>query len=219
MRRCVDSLLAQTLTNFEVLLIDDGSPDHSGEICDRYAEQDKRIRVIHQENGGVSAARQRGIDEAKGEYTIHADPDDWVEPTMLEKLYEKAKKEDADVVICDYYTNVRKRQMYIKQQPTAFVSDSLVHDLVFQQLHGSCCNKLVKRVCYSEYGIRFPKGMNMREDLTVCLELFMRPVKVAYLNEAFYHYDMTSNGNSLSLSNSCKKKLADTQRFIAYWGG
>lgn len=217
-RRCIDSLLAQTFCDFELLLIDDGSQDRSGQICDAYAAKDERIRVIHQKNGGVSAARQKGIDEARGEYTIHADPDDWVEPSMLERLYTKAKEEDADIVICDYYANVRKKQIYVGQRPTAFDSDSLVHDLVFQQLHGSCWNKLVRRVCYSQYGIRFPTGMNMREDLTVSLLLMMQPVKVSYINEAFYHYDMTTNSNSLSLSSDCKSKLAQTQRFTAYWG-
>lgn len=99
---CVDSLLAQTFPDFEILLIDDGSPDHSGDICDEYARKDSRVRVFHKENEGVSSTRQCGIDNAKGEYTIHADPDDWVEPDMLEELYKKAKEEDADVVICDF---------------------------------------------------------------------------------------------------------------------
>ena len=90
--RCLDSIINQTFKNFEVLLIDDGSPDCSGEICDKYAAMDTRIRVLHKENGGVSSARQMGLDNAKGEYTIHADPDDWVEPNMLEELYKKAKE-------------------------------------------------------------------------------------------------------------------------------
>ncbi len=84
---CVDSLLAQTFPDFEILLIDDGSPDHSGDICDEYARKDSRVRVFHKENEGVSSTRQCGIDNAKGEYTIHADPDDWVEPDMLDELY------------------------------------------------------------------------------------------------------------------------------------
>ena len=91
LHRCVDSLLAQTFQDFEVLLVDDGSPDRSGEICDEYARKDSRVRVFHKENGGVSSARQYGMDHAQGEYTIHADPDDWVEPTMLEELYRKEK--------------------------------------------------------------------------------------------------------------------------------
>ena len=109
LHRCVDSILAQTFTNWELLLIDDGSPDRSGAICDEYASKDARIRVFHKENGGVSSARQKGQDEAQGEYTIHADPDDWVEPTMLEELYKKAKEDDADMVICDYYQCCPKR--------------------------------------------------------------------------------------------------------------
>ena len=99
--RCIDSLLAQTFTDFELLLIDDGSPDSSGMICDVYAERDSRVRAFHKENGGVSSAREYGLCQARGEYIIHADPDDWVEPTMLEVLYNKAQEEAADMVICD----------------------------------------------------------------------------------------------------------------------
>ena len=84
LHRCVESLLAQTFTDFEILLIDDGSPDRSGEICDEYAAKDPRVRVFHKENGGVSSARQCGMDHAEGEYTIHADLYDCVEPNMLE---------------------------------------------------------------------------------------------------------------------------------------
>lgn len=102
LHRCVDSIIAQTFTDWELLLVDDGSPDRSGDICDEYASKDARIRVFHKENGGVSSARQKGLDEAIGEYTIHADPDDWVEPMMLEELYKKAKEDDADMVICDF---------------------------------------------------------------------------------------------------------------------
>ena len=110
LRKCVDSLLAQTFQDYEILLIDDGSPDQCGAICDEYAKLDSRVRVIHQENQGVSAARQCGMDNAQGEYTIHADPDDWVEPEMLEELYKKAKEDDAYMVICDFYENTYKGQ-------------------------------------------------------------------------------------------------------------
>ena len=105
--RCIDSILAQTFTDWELLLIDDGSPDRSGEICDEYAENDPRIRVFHKANGGVSSARQMGQEEAVGEYTIHVDPDDWVEPTMLEELYAKAEADDADMVICDFFLDTK----------------------------------------------------------------------------------------------------------------
>ena len=100
--RCMKSLLEQTLSNIEIILIDDGSSDGSGVICERYARQDSRISVFHQPNSGVAAARQRGVDMAQGLFSIHVDPDDWVELTMLEELYAKAVECQADMVICNF---------------------------------------------------------------------------------------------------------------------
>lgn len=114
-RKSLDSILAQTLGDWELVIVDDGSPDSSGSVCDEYAQRDSRITVIHQQNGGVSAARQAGLDMAKGEYVIHVDPDDWVEPEMLDELYKKAKSDDADMVICDFISDTLK-QSYYKQQ-------------------------------------------------------------------------------------------------------
>mgnify|MGYP001251132114 CR=1 FL=1 len=114
-------------------MVDDGSPDHSGAICDDYARKDDRIKVFHKLNGGVSSARQYGIDHAIGEYVIHADPDDWVESSMLEELYNKAKEEDADMVICDYYMNYENKQVYKKQEPSSLDHRTVLKEL-FQQL-------------------------------------------------------------------------------------
>ena len=197
LHRCVDSLLAQTFTDFEVLLIDDGSPDRSGEICDDYARKDARVRVFHQTNGGVSVARQRGLDEALGEYTIHADPDDWVEPDMLEELYRKAKEDDADMVICDFINENKMGGVICKQRPSVCTAEAVQRQMLFQQLHGSCCNKLVRRVCYSKYGVSFPKDIIRWEDLYVVCALLSNPIKVSYLPKAFYHYDLMSNANSI----------------------
>ena len=101
-KRMLDSILAQTLHEFEVLMIDDGSTDESGRILDEYSAKDKRFKAFHKQNEGVAMARQMGVDNAKGEFCIHADADDWMDSTMLEELYAKAKAEDADVVIADY---------------------------------------------------------------------------------------------------------------------
>ena len=196
LHRCMDSLLAQTFTDFEILLVDDGSPDKSGEICDEYAKMDKRIRVFHKENGGVSSARQCGMDHARGEYTIHADPDDWVDPTMLEELYRKAKEEDADMVICDFYEERKNKTIYVRQQPSSLDHETVLCEL-FQQLHGSCCNKLVKRACYREFGVKFPLELSYCEDLFVNTCLLSHKINVAYLPKAYYHYDQYTNGESL----------------------
>lgn len=197
LHKCVDSLLAQTFTDFEIILVNDGSPDRSGEICDEYAKKDSRIKVIHKENGGVSSARQCGIDNAQGEYTIHADPDDWVENNMLEELYRKAKEEDADMVICDYYVEYKNLTKYIKQQPSALDHKTVLREL-FQQLHGSCCNKFVRRTCYKRYDIHFPCDLKMYEDLFVIVSMVCHDLKISYLNRAFYHYDQVVNPQSIT---------------------
>ena len=186
--RMVDSLLLQTTDAYEIILIDDGSTDSSGAICDHYAKQQANVKVVHKKNEGVSAARQTGLGVASGEYVIHADSDDWVEPTMLEELYRKAQEEDADVVICDFYVNQDGHQTYSKQQPTSYESESVLRDL-FQQLHGSCVNKLVRRDCLNKYQIRFPKGINHCEDLLTWVQLLQHPeMKISYLPHAYYHY-------------------------------
>lgn len=203
--KCIESILSQTFKNFEIILIDDGSPDNSGRICDQYAAKDKRISVYHQANSGVSSARQYGLNQAKGEYIIHVDPDDWIESSMLEELYKKAKEENADMVICDYYKDYSKtnRNEYIKQNPSQLRSDIVLKEL-FLHLHGSCCNKLVRRACFTKYNIKFPIELRFCEDLYVNAALLKNNIKVTYLNKAFYHYVQDINSNSLVNTYSLK---------------
>ena len=196
LHRCVDSLLAQTLAEFELLLVDDGSPDGSGAICDGYAARDSRVRVFHKSNGGVSSARQCGVDNARGEYIIHADPDDWVEPTMLEELYAKAVSENADVVICDYFVEHSNETFYSKQQPSNNETSTVLREF-FVHLHGACWNKLLRREAILRYNVRFDEQLSFCEDLYYNSTLLLNPVRIAYLPKAFYHYDQIINTNSI----------------------
>ena len=97
--RCIDSILAQTVSDFELILVDDGSPDNCGAVCDEYAAKDGRVRVIHQENRGQAAARNRALDMARGEYVAFVDSDDWVHPRYLEILLGNAREKKADVML------------------------------------------------------------------------------------------------------------------------
>ena len=198
LHRCVDSLLAQTFQDFEILLIDDGSPDNSGKICDDYAKQDFRIHVFHKENGGVASARQCGIDHAKGEYTTHVDPDDWVEPTMLEDLYRKAKEEDADMVLSDFYLEYRDNIKYEKQQPSSLDVKTVLSDFLRFKLKISLCGRLICTSCYKNSHILFPLNMVYGEDNCVLIKLLCKVKRLSYLPHAYYHYDLHSNPNSLS---------------------
>ena len=195
MRRCIDSLLAQTFRNFELLLVDDGSSDGSPAICDEYAQQDSRIRVFHKHNGGLSDARNFGLAHASGKYTIFADPDDWVSPEGLDKLYKKAEEEQADMTICDLYREDKFSRHYMSQKPSD-LDHSTVQKELFYRLGGFTVNKLIRRDVYERYHIAYPKGIYGCEDDYAMAKLLMNNIKIAYLPVAYYHY--MYNANSLS---------------------
>jgi len=187
LNRCIDSLLAQTFHEFEVLLINDGSTDRSYQICEEYAKNDKRIRIFHQKNQGVALARQKGLDNAQGEYIIHADPDDWIEKDELESLYCTAVQQNADMVICDFFVNYPHKQIVSRQRPSS-LNHKIILEELFTRLHGSCVNKLVKRELFNKYNIKFPAGVQYLEDKFVNTCLLIYDIKVTYLERAFYHY-------------------------------
>lgn len=196
--KCVTSILQQTFRDFELLLIDDGSPDGCGRMCDEYALRDSRVKVFHKSNGGVSSARQLGTEKAQGEYIIHADPDDWVEKDMLEELYNKAINDNADMVICDFIMDFPKRSVYIKQEiKEGTASNNILRLLLNQQLHGSCWNKLIRTSLFKKYNISFPVDIIRWEDLYVICNILLHPIKVAYIPKAFYHYDQIVNEESI----------------------
>lgn len=206
--KCIDSILKQTYTDWELILIDDGSPDSSGNICDEFAKKDVRIKVIHQQNSGVSAARQAGLDAATGDYVIHADSDDWFEPTMLEELYLKAKEDDADMVICDFYVDRDGKSERRKQQPSALFAATVLKEM-FENLMGCCWNKLIRRDTIIKCSAKFPLGVNYCEDVCFNVQLLICDIKISYLNKAFYHYvqyktSLTNDFNERTLE-SCKR--------------
>ena len=214
--RSLDSILGQTFTDFEVVLVDDGSCDETPQLVAAYAEKDPRLRVLRQDNQGVAVARQRGLDAARGEFTIHVDADDWVEPDMLESLVACAREKGADLVVCDYYEisgGTEKRRV---QKPSAETAPALMGDL-FYNLHGSLWNKLIRLSCIRDYDIRFIPGMNQCEDQYFCLRLLAHPVRVAYLDKACYHYDMSQNAQSLvNRGLSAQTRLTPLELIAAY---
>ena len=193
-RKMLDSILAQTLHEFEVLMIDDGSTDESGRILEEYSAKDKRFKVFHKLNEGVAMARQMGVDNAKGEFCIHADADDWMDPTMLEELYAKAKAEDADVVIGDYLVCSKQGETVCKQQLSELSPEQVLQDMFDNKLFGALWHKLVRTDLYRKYNARFFKGINHCEDLLIWVQLLQhQEVKVSYLPKAYYHYVVNDN--------------------------
>lgn len=197
--KCLDSLIAQTLRDIEIILVDDGSTDGSGSICDEYAQRDNRVRVIHKENGGLASARQVGLEHARGTYLIACDSDDWVEANMYERLYTQITQEDADMAICDFYYNYPDGHQTVAHNcPRDCAIDNILRDVLMRRITGSACNKLVKTDLYTRYHLYWEQGVDLGEDVFMFLKLLQHPIKVTTLPEPLYHYKRASGSNTLT---------------------
>jgi CDP-glycerol glycerophosphotransferase len=187
LRQCLDSLVAQTMSDLEIILVDDGSPDGCPAICDEYAGRDLRIRVIHKENGGLSDARNAGIDVARGNYIGFVDSDDWIAPDMFEYLYQGAKDYEADVVVCEYY-NVwgKKADATTRTSVRSFSGEASMRALLQLRIGNYAWNKLYRRSLWAD-DIRYPVGKNY-EDVRTTYRVFDRASRVVALPEVKYFY-------------------------------
>lgn len=190
LRRCLDSIVRQTYQNLEIILIDDGSPDNSGAICDEYAAQDERVRVIHQENKGTMAARYAGIQMACGEYVGFADADDYVEPEMYARMYEEACAAQADLVMCAYFEvfGGKRYPCKIKIQSAVIKGPTAPVDAYIQCVASipSLWNKLYRRSLFN--GLQKPLPLKIGEDMALCTALAPYVKKAVILPEALYCY-------------------------------
>ena len=199
--RCVDSILDQTYKDLEVILVDDGSPDNCGVICDSYAAKDPRVRVIHKENGGVSTARNAGLDVAGGDYIAFVDSDDYIDPDMYEKMMEKARIHDCDVVMCDCLKEFGTHsRLYTHEIRGGFYdADELrrehyPHLLMMENVEYpatiSNCTILWKSSLNTPV-LRYEPGVRFSEDLLFGAKLLRKATSFYYMKrEPFYHYVM-----------------------------
>ncbi|MDY5859005.1 MAG: glycosyltransferase [Porphyromonas sp.] len=196
LRTCVDSLRNQTLREIEIILVDDGSTDESPAICDEYAASDDRIRVIHKENGGLGSARQVGLDIAQGEFLICCDSDDWVELHMYETLYNYAKTNQVDIVICDYYHVVNSgERTAISQGLDNCDAEYLLRCLLMGEVLGSACFKLVSLEFIRKHSLYWEPGVNQGEDFLMSCKLFLNKPRIAYLPQPMYNYRIAVSGS------------------------
>ena len=192
LRRCVDSILAQTFTDFELILVDDGSPDGCPTICDEYVTKDQRVHVIHQENAGVSAARNLGIEVSKGRYIGFVDSDDYIHPQMFELLHLAAIRSDADIAQCDL-THTTKTEL--PNWPTLVLPDLevITHDdlgaifypELWNKVTGYMCTKIYKKEVFQS--VRFPLGKRY-EDIAILPEVLSESRTVVMFKLPLYYY-------------------------------
>jgi glycosyltransferase involved in cell wall biosynthesis len=199
LRRCFDSICAQSMRDFEVVVVDDGSTDASAAICDAYAAADSRFRVFHTENHGVGVACQYAIERMQGEYMARVDSDDWVEPYMLERLYAKAIAEDADIVIADFRRIkcdvVTDYHVDLTQFPNGELTSTGFFTTIFKQLgYDLMCwervmwNKLIRIAPIRKYNIKCEAVNGRSEDYVFLVRLLSHPLKIARINDIVYNY-------------------------------
>lgn len=189
LEKCLNSLQAQTHTELEILLIDDGSVDASAEICKRFAEADDRFRYFYQQNAGVSAARNKGLDVATGDYVGFCDSDDWVEPDMYAVLYDLAKAYQAEVAITSFIREVAGKEEPWKDDLTVrtFTPEQAIQEMLKGELFGGyLCNKLFKRELFDN--LRLDTQIAIYEDTLACWEATRRSQKVVFRDVHKYHY-------------------------------
>jgi len=214
LRKCLDSIINQTYRDLEILIIDDGSTDGSGEICNEYAASDHRLQVIHQNNKGLSEARNSGIDIATGDYILFVDGDDWIESNTVECLYQACLDHNAEVSCCGHYKE--------------FADRTTVHSLVTSKkeyegeeiavpaMKGSFAHyaweKLWERSLFEE--CRFPSGMQF-EDVATTWKLFLRCNKVVCIPDVLFHYTYRKDsiGNTKTMKNLADRWAAFKERY------
>lgn len=208
LERCVKSILSQTYKNLEVILVDDGSPDQCPAICDACAEKDARVKVIHQENKGLSGARNAGIDAASGEYLAFVDSDDYVSPHFIEELYQLLQDTGCAIGQCRF--SYVKGDGLVEESDSAFCiyrGESLMEQLYGPEEKATCFvvawNKLYRAELFKETGIRYPEG-RIHEDEATTYRLFHEAKKLAFLDRALYGY-YTENGGSITSVFSAKR--------------
>ncbi|SFC85816.1 glycosyltransferase family 2 protein [Clostridium uliginosum] len=205
--KSINSILNQTLKNFELILIDDGSPDNSGKMCDEFAKKDNRIKVIRKENGGASTARNAGLDIAKGQYIAFVDSDDWIEPNMYESLFNLAENSNADIAQCNYLKAEDENVKIINQENeiiTYFDNIESLHNL-YNDMYVSTVvlwNKIYKKFLFDK--IRFPL-IKIFEDEAIMYKLLFSSNKLIFTNKKLYYYRNTPD--SIMNAKFDKKRL------------
>lgn len=210
--RCIESIISQSYENIEILLIDDGSQDRCGEICEEYARKDRRIRVFHTENRGLSSARNLGLQEAKGEYLGFVDSDDWIEKDMYEFLLRKIRTTGADICTCVYWGESETSSKQFHYKDALFSGKESLVALIHGKIENYAWNKLYRMELFE--GVSFPVGRYYEDVDTIC-KVLNNSSKVAVFDAPKYHYrrrnDSITNSHSgknmFDYADACLQRL------------
>lgn len=216
LHKSLNSLKNQTYKDLEIILVNDGSTDNSGVICDEFSQKDDRFKVIHKENGGVSSARNAALKIVSGEYVGFVDPDDWVENSMFEDLLELATKHKADISMCGYIKEKPDKTIIELTKPKGTYEytkiDAINNILNTKSFRGFLWNKLFSTNLLKENKITFDEKVHFCEDMLFCCQAFSRSEKIVYNTSPLYHYII--HETNASKSQFSPKKLTALSALI-----
>ncbi|MGL5963481.1 MAG: glycosyltransferase family 2 protein [Fusobacteriaceae bacterium] len=198
--RCIESVCNQTEKNLEIIVVNDGSTDKTKKKLEKFQKKDKRIIVINKVNGGLSSARNAGINIAKGEYICHLDGDDWIEKTAYEKMLNLAIEKNLDIVISDYYDDYDNKKIVknydIKLESKIYSGEDYLKEYFAGKGVSAIWNKIYKTDLYIKYRIKHPEKISIGEDLETLSKLLLNAKRISKINESFVHY--IQNPNSMT---------------------
>ena len=215
LQKCIDSILVQTLTDFELILVEDGSPDNCPALCDAAVAKDARVRVLHQKNGGLSAARNAGLDVARGEWIGFVDSDDYIAPEMYEALYQAVQSTGADLALCDYAevdeAGVPCQSMHVRLEKKDFTGRELLKNATDSTIQ-LAWNKLYRRAIFAQ--LRYPVG-KVNEDLFVIPEICLQIQKAVVVPDTLYYY--VQRGGSIMNGSKTLRHFDAAEAAQRYW--
>ena len=215
LRQCIDSVIGQTFSDWDIILVNDGSKDGSLGICEEYAEKDKRISVIDKPNGGPRSARNRGLEHAKGEYVYFMDADDWIDPDFLASFFRGTDKDRYDIVFQSFlreYSDGHQEKMFAMNTDTMTSSkEDIICRLYKEHVYGWAWCKLFRREIVNKKHLRFDESLNLWEDELFTTEFLRHARTVKTVNSHLYHYRILP-GSLMQTNNTYLKRLFLSER-------
>lgn len=209
--RCVESILSQSFSDYELLLVDDGSTDESGNMCDAYAEKDERVQVFHKKNSGVSSTRNIGINEAKGKFVCFVDADDWLEKDAMELLVKKQLENEADIISGNRIIHYHCGDSLFEEKKYSNSREMILQMMQYGWDH-FITGRLIRRSLFVDHGLRCKDGLDVAEDRYMMTSLAYYMKGFATINDVVYHYNRRNEGSLTGNDNGLRRTKNSIQQ-------
>lgn len=228
--KCLETIIQQTFADLEIVLVDDGSTDGCGDICDAYGQKDARIVVVHKENGGLVSARKAGLRASHGEYITYVDGDDWIEPDLCEQMYQKMTEQGVDIVLCGHYeeTGTARKEVFHGVPEGRYGREEMLR-LVYPQMTAGeaffecgilpmLCIKLFRRTCLERFQMAVDERIVMGEDAACVCPCLLHADSIYVMRRCLYHYRQSTSSMVKRIPETEQEREREREQFrVLYW--